>query len=94
MNTSTGYTLTLDANHRRAIDRIGNRYRHGNDLASILIGCLTNDQEWDSNDDIEFDIPEHMAWGIMDIAEECEHRWDCFDRELHSIMENFVDEIV
>lgn len=90
------YQLTLTANERKAIDWIGNRYSHGNELYSILWGhCLQSPDDacWDFEGEITFTVPEVAAWTIADIAEESEYRWDCFSEELAAKMQAFVDSI-
>lgn len=91
------YQLTLTAAERKAIDWIGHRYRHGNDLYSLL-WCECNsapaDADWNSNCDITFAIPEYAAWELNNIADDCEHRWDCFGPELVEKLEDFCMAIV
>lgn len=94
------YTLTLTREERKAIDWIGGHYRHGTELASILIvkcfwddgeGCLT---DWESPYDIKFSMPEHVAWEIKDIIDENNGALECFDRELVKKLYKFCDQIV
>jgi len=89
------YTLTLTNEERRAIDWIGLRYPHGDELYSALCEAKWScDTEWDTDDSITFNIPEHVAWRIADIAEEGEHRWDCFGSELVQKLERFLEGVV
>ena len=88
------YTLSLTSGERQAIDHIGGRYAHGHDLFSLLTDFLKEDEEWSSDDEITFELPEWAAWTIMDIAEECDHTWDCFGEQLFMKMEDFVSQIV
>lgn len=67
------YELTLNASERNAIDWIGNRYSHGDELKDILTDCkMTSDEcnaddiEWCGDYDITFHIPEHAMWTIND----------------------------
>ena len=92
------YTLTLSAADRKAIDWIGNRYRHGNDLWNILTDCDTS-PSWDSSDclwedsiDIEFFIPEHKSWEIVSIIEE--DGLACFSSELVEKLLEFQGKLV
>lgn len=71
------YTLTLTAEERRAFDWVGDRYNSGW-VASLLLGCVLEDREWGDDGDIRFDIPEHVAWEIRELAEEEGFTWPCF----------------
>lgn len=88
------YTLTLTSGERHAIDWVGNRYGHGNDLCLLLIGCIRGDEEWGQEGDITFEIPEGTAWAIQEIAEEDNHNWTCFSSDLASKLDRFCDGIV
>lgn len=88
------YTLTLTKSERMAIDWVGHRYRHGNDLREIL-SCAEwtgpDDCEWDGDYPIQFDILEHEAWMICDIIEE---GLDCFSLELCAKLHDFAEGVV
>jgi len=97
------YQLTLTADERKAIDWIGYRYGHGNALYKLLwIECEANPigpsldlyDGWCDICPIMFTIPEHVAWQIRQIGEECEFRWDCFSQELAAKLSYFCDSIV
>ena len=91
------YHLTLTHDERKAIDFAGYRYGHGDDLYKVLwTDCKANpeDADWDADCDITFDIPEHAAWKIHEIGEECELRWDLFADELATKLTDFVMRIV
>ncbi len=91
------YHLTLTHEERKAIDWVGYRYGHGDNLYSLLWAQseqTPNDVDWDSPQDITFAIPEHVAWEIQEIAEECEYRWDCFADSLASKLTDFCGQIV
>lgn len=100
------YTLTLTHDERKAIDWVGYRYGHGNNLKDLLFEdsiLIVNEdidkdqlfEEWHHRDgDITFHIPENLAWAINNIGEECEFRWDCFAEDLAAKMNNFCGEIV
>jgi len=67
------YTLTLTAGERKAIDWMGNRYRHGDELYRLLWVESTqtpDDADWDDPRDMEFSIPEHIAWTVGEIVDE------------------------
>ncbi len=88
------YRLTLTREERKAIDWVGPRYAHGNDLFSVLLDYIPEDKEWDSEEDITFNLPEHVAWRIREIAEEVNHQWDCFSEALSRKMEDFLEKVV
>lgn len=89
------YTLTLTKSERDAIDWVGYRYSHGDELRAILenaVRKVNSDYDcdkWEERIDTTFQIPEYLAWDICDIAEECEYRWDCFAPELAEKLTNF-----
>lgn len=90
------YTLTLTAEDRQAIDWVGNRYRHGDELFALLWAdseqCL-EDADWDSEDDITFQIPEHVAWDIQDIIND-EDGLACFAPSLIDKLFLFCEQVV
>lgn len=91
------YNLTLSAGERQALDWVGGRYPHGHDLYRLLWGACQpagNELDWDSSHDIAFRIPEHVAWQIAAMSEECEHRWDCFAPALAAKLEELCGKIV
>lgn len=90
------YELTLTSEEREAIDWIGNRYAHGDELYAILTSVPHTPTRWGwgSKETLTFNIPEHLAWGIQDAGEECEYRWDCFAPELVGKLDAFCDQIV
>ena len=65
------YTLTLTRDERRAIDWIGNRYRHGDDLFLLLIRCRLQPDEldWDGDGPMTFHVPEYVGWELSDIID-------------------------
>lgn len=92
------YKLTLTKEERKAIDWVGNRYSNGWDLYRLLWKgdylLAQSDIEWDSDCDITFKIPEHVAWQIKENSESEDGFWPCFADELASKMQRFVDAIV
>ena len=95
------YKLMLTHSERQAIDWVGNRYGHGDDLFNILMGCEWKENdgddeevEWDTDYDITFEIPENLAWEIREIAESGEYMWDCFSSKLSEKMTDFCLEII
>lgn len=91
------YKLTLTLGERRAIDWVGYRYSHGDKLYSLLWADSTqtpDDADWDDARDITFSIPEHVAWEIREIGEECDYLWDCFADELSCKLTDFCLSIV
>lgn len=85
------YQLTLTKNQRDAFDWIGYRYAIGG-IADILCDCT--ESEWDSPDPITFNIPEHAAWQIRDLAAQDNNLWPCFSTRLAMKLQDFVDMIV
>ena len=69
------YSLTLTADERRAFDWVGDRYNSGK-VADLLLDCIPEDVEWGDDGEITFQIPEHVAWEIRELAEEEDHSWD------------------
>jgi hypothetical protein len=61
------YSLTLTADERRAFDWVGDRYNSGK-VAELLMDCFPDDREWDDDGAITFQIPEHVAWEIKELA--------------------------
>ena len=88
------YKLTLMARERKAIDWVGNRYAHGDDLYNILADYLPEDREWGDEGDITFEVRESAAWHIGDIGEECNYLWDCFAPSLAGKLNEFCDSLV
>lgn len=87
------YQLTLTYDQRRGIDFVGHRNRNGNDLYDILMECIPEDVEWGEKKTITFNVPEHLAWEILQIRED-EDGWPYFVESFVQIMENFCDKIV
>lgn len=91
------YHLTLTAGERKALDWVGGRYAHGHDLYRLLwveSEATDNSLDWDCEHDISFNIPENVAWQIMAIAEECDHRWDCFSPDLACKLNELCEKVV
>lgn len=96
------HTLTLSHDERKAIDWIGDRYAHGDELSKLLwnnedvdTGFLPDEHdvmEWDGDYDIEFSFPEHVAWEISRIVEE--DNLACFSNDLKEKIQSFCDSIV
>lgn len=94
------YELTLTISERKAIDWVGYRYSHGDDLKDALMDgqmksddCNSDDIEWSGDYDITFVIPEHVAWNINDILDAPDGLC-CFSRELQSKLIEFQMQIV
>lgn len=88
------YTLTLTRDERKAIEWIGNRYRHGTELYECLwLGSDDGleDGDWDSDKDVTFRVPEAMAWEICEIIEE---GLTCFGPELRTKLHSFAEKVV
>lgn len=82
------YKLTLTKSHRSAFDWIGNRYAAGA-IATVLGDCT--DEDWDSDEPITFNVPEHKAWEIKTLADD---GWPCFTPDLVALMEDFLSQII
>lgn len=87
------YTLTLTTDERAAFDWVGMRYNAG-DVANLLYELVPVDQEWDDSNDITFNIPEHVAWEIYQLAEEEDFLWPCFAPDLVDKLQDFLWGIV
>jgi hypothetical protein len=89
----TPYSLLLTYAEREAIGWIGNRYGHGVKLYRLLIDNTSKeDDNWYSKDDIEFKLPESVAWQISEIIEE--DNLACFSDELRAKFYSFQQKIV
>jgi hypothetical protein len=88
------YDLTLTHEERKALDWIGDRYRHGYELYRLLWVDSTatpDDADWDDERDITFSIPEHVAWTVGEIVDE---GLDNFSDELADKLRALRDRIV
>jgi hypothetical protein len=91
------YRLTLTKEERKAIDWIGNRYPHGNDLYLLLWAKsepIPDDMDWDAEGEMEFLIPEHIAWEIDAMGLGSCYKWDCFSDELVIKLNAFCGQLV
>lgn len=86
------YCLTLTAEDMQAINWIGDRYEHGDELYHFLAGC-----EWEPDNidwgegDITFLLPEYKVWELVDKYRDCE--FTCTP-ELGAKILEFIDTIV
>ena len=72
---------------------MGDRYNSGN-VADLLLECLPEDREWGDDGDISFELPEHTAWEINELAEEEDYSWACFVTALAGKLNDFCSGIV
>ena len=93
------YNLLLTSDERSAIDWVGNRYDHGDNLRSLLTGCEmiadeveSEDIEWSGDYEIEFLVPESVAWSINEIIDE--GNLECFAIELVRKLLDFANSVV
>lgn len=90
------YELTLTKNERSAIDWIGHRYAHGDDLREQLdkstIILPHDDAEWDGDYDITYQVPENVAWAINVII--AADNLACFSDDMISKLLDFSAQIV
>lgn len=82
------YTLTLTHEERKAIDWVGHRYSNGDDFYHLLILECDYDNDWDFDGDVEFRIPEHIAWEI------CKLEWPCFSKDFVEKLVSFCERMV
>lgn len=88
------YTLTLTSGERQAFDFAGGRYA-SDDIYNLLLECMGEDDEWSSDKDITFSIPEHISWAMKDIREHNGmETWTLFSDDLTFKMERFLDSII
>jgi hypothetical protein len=96
--------------NEKAIDWVGDRYATGYEFKDQLSKCYFRflemndginkviprdlDEEWDSQKDIEFGIPESIAWDIKDLFETEDMLFPCFADEFKSKLIEFTDKIV
>lgn len=92
------YRLTLTLAERQAIDWVGFRYPHGDELSDCLTDCRVRWEPesigWCDRGEITFIMPEYVAWAIQAIAEECDYRFDCFSPNFRMKLTRFCDSIV
>lgn len=92
------YTLSLSPSERQAIDFVGHRYWHGNELFLLLNDCqqVNHCDEWADNETITWYIPEYKAWEIREHITDDEGRptLDLFAPSLVSKLMQFCDEII
>ena len=86
------YQITLTASERRAFDWVGNRYASG-EIGDIISDGIPDDAEWDSADDITFNVPESAAWQIQELADEPD-AFACFAPALVTKLYEFLEQIV
>jgi len=93
------YNLLLTSDERSAIDWIGNRYDHGDDLKGLLTDCEmiadgveSEDIEWSGDYEIEFTVPEHVAWAINEIIDD--GNLECFSIDLVCKLLYFANSVV
>ncbi len=86
------YKLSLTKSERDAIDWVGHRYANGNDFADLLLQCMPENTEWDDPYSITFQILEHLAWRIQEIADES--GWTCFAGSFVEKLDAFLERVV
>ncbi len=88
------YLLTLNQGDRLAIDWVGGRYATGYNFYKILIHCMGEDDEWDSDEDITFAISEDRAWKIRELFESEDMLFPCYASELTNKLWDLYNSIV
>ena len=92
------YKLTLTHDERKAIDWIGNRYFHGDELYHLLMDSIkfynTLENTWIDPITITYEIPEHLAWSIKDGIESENYELTCFNDKLKNKLLKFIYSII
>jgi hypothetical protein len=89
------YSLTLTKSERDAFDWVGGRYDSSGDAMARLIRTGTGpDDSWFEPGDVTFNIAEHIAWEMNDLAYAEDYQFTCFSADLHSKMMDFLGKIV
>lgn len=89
------YTLTLTRGERLAIDFVGGRYDHGDDLQRMLnsVHCeQAVTHNWDDDVDFVYEFEEFEAWEFRDAYHES--RFDLFADSFRRKLYAFMDAIV
>ena len=92
------YPLTLTLDEHKAIDWIGYRYSHGDDLHDLLAITEWNHSDgdgkfWEDEGDITFDFQkEWMAWKAKELLEQ--DNMACFAPSLVNKFQQWIDTIV
>lgn len=91
------YKLTLTSQERLAFDFIDGRYETS-EIADILIECMSDENEWSSDKEITFSIPESYMWIINEIVEESKKNngvdFPCFNYQLVVKLNDFLCQMV
>ena len=93
------YHLTLTYEERRAIDWIGDRYSTGYDFKVLLneawrINNVDEDDTWNCQNDMQFNIAEHTAWEMCELFEEEGMLFPCFDNDLRHKLIEFYEKVI
>lgn len=81
------YKLTLTRDERKAIDWLGECYRHGHELYTLLcVGDWTTESgneltaDWDCADALVITMPEYIAWEVKELIDDSliGGKLDCF----------------
>ncbi len=94
------YQLTLTKSERSAINWIGYRYSHGDDLYKLLCEAKwsvieepdTLEIDWDYQGSITFTLNESLMWEVCDLLEDS--HYECFSGDLQTKFLNFVGSVV
>jgi hypothetical protein len=88
------YKLTLTEGERAAFDWVGHRYSNGGEMSAVFCQYLPDGKLWACHGDITFNLPEHAAWEIMELAEQDDNQFPFFAPDLKAKMLSFIDAIV
>lgn len=89
------YTLTLTAGERKAIDFVGGRYDHGDEMFRMLnrVKCRQYESHnWDDDVDFTFEFEEFEAWDFRDTFDESD--FELFADSFRSKLYVFMDSII
>lgn len=89
------YQLILTHDERKAFDWVGDRYNADTVACLLRMNCsFTPDVDWDSDEDITYNIPKWVSWQIKELADEEDRLWPCFSDSLRRKLNGFLDSIV
>jgi hypothetical protein len=94
------HSITLTKPERSAIDWVGHRYRHGDDLRDVLeqaevtnnVVGLDFNESWPGECDLTFNLTEAQAWEVQTIINE-DPRLACFADGLAGKLHEFCSKI-
>ena len=90
------YILILTASERRAMEWVGHRYSHGDDLVELLTLTAMDMDRWNSDETLAVHLRESLAWEVRDLLEESREglTYACFSDSLSAKLNAFCDSII